>query len=131
MCAQSFCALTILEVSTTCAILSTKHDQDNDRQESAAVADFEDGNPSDESLIHLPEHACDWVADWRMAKDLKGKIETLEKMLRNHNENKAGEVVGIPYDKNPHLWLYRHAGLQLKAGGIPAARLQMSQALQR
>ena len=33
--------------------------------------------------------------------------------------------------KNPRLSLYSHAGLQLEAGGLHAARLQMSEALQR
>ena len=48
----------ILEVLTSCARLSTKRDQGK-HEEIAVLADFEDGNPSDEALIHIPEHACD------------------------------------------------------------------------
>ena len=54
-----------------------------------AVADFEDGDPS---LVHLPKDACGWVADLRMAKDLKSKIQTLELMLKLHEEYEAGEI---------------------------------------
>ena len=62
------------------------------RPKNPALEDFEDGDPS---WVHLPEDACDWVADVRLAKNLKSTIQTLERMLKNHEEYEAGEAVRI------------------------------------